>query len=107
MRKTIDWPKKLPRVNIFNPNKGKDSKGAKRETSYEMWLKEEGIPVSGGYGVEDGTVSAREPRQRTGGSGAYIYLTCMEGVTGRLVCEIPPGGALIPGANVREELIYI
>ena len=29
---------------------------AKRETSYEKWLKEEGIPVIQGYGVEDVTL---------------------------------------------------
>ena len=58
---------------------------AKRETSYEMWLKEEGIPVIDGYGVEDVTVLPRKPWQRTGGSGAYIDLKGMEGFTGMFV----------------------
>ena len=80
---------------------------AKRETSYEMWLKEEGIPVIEGYGVEDVTVLPREPWQRTGGSGAYIDLKGMEGFTGMYVCEIPPGGALNPESHLYEELIYI
>ncbi|TMA64368.1 MAG: cupin, partial [Deltaproteobacteria bacterium] len=52
---------------------------AKRETSYEHWLKEEGIPVFAGYGVEDVTVLPRKPWKRTGGSGAYIDLKGMEG----------------------------
>ena len=86
---------------------GKDSKVAKRETSYEMWLKEEGIPVIEGYGVEDVTVLPRKPWQRTGGSGAYIDLKGMEGFTGMYVCEIPPGGALNPENHLYEELIYI
>ena len=80
---------------------------AKRQTSYELWLKEEGIPVVGGYGVEDVTVLPRTPWRRTGGSGAYIDLTGMEGFTGMYVCEIPAGGALNPENHLYEELIYI
>ena len=51
---------------------------AKRETSYEMFLKEEGIPVVEDYGIEDVTVLARKPWKRTGGAGAYIELKGME-----------------------------
>ena len=80
---------------------------AKRETSYEVWLREEGIPVVGGYGVEDVTVLPRKPWPRTGGSGAYIDLKGMEGFTGMYVCEIPPGAALNPENHLYEELIYI
>ena len=71
------------------------------------WLKEEGIPVIEGYGVEDVTVLPREPWHRTGGSGAYIDLKGMEGFTGMYVCEIPAGGALNPESHLYEELIYI
>lgn len=80
---------------------------SKRETSYEIWLREEGIPVFHGYGVEDVTVLARKPWRRTGGSGAYIDLKGMEGFTGMYVCEIPPGAALNPEHHLYEELIYI
>ena len=80
---------------------------AKRPTSYELWLKEEGIPVVDGYGVEDVTALPRKPWKRTGGSGAYIDLKGMEGFTGMYVSEIPPGGALNPENHLYEELIYI
>jgi quercetin dioxygenase-like cupin family protein len=80
---------------------------AKRATSYELWLKEEGIPVFEGYGVEDVTALPRKPWKRTGGSGAYIDLKGMEGFTGMYVCEIPPGGSLNPENHLYEELIYI
>jgi oxalate decarboxylase/phosphoglucose isomerase-like protein (cupin superfamily) len=80
---------------------------AKRETSYELWLKEEGIPVFQGYGVEDVTALGRSPWKRTGGHGAYIDLKGMEGFTGMYVCEIPPGAALHPENHLYEELIYI
>ncbi|MBF8280644.1 MAG: hypothetical protein HW383_417, partial [Candidatus Magasanikbacteria bacterium] len=63
---------------------------AKRETSYEIWLKEEGIPVIEGYGVEDVTELPLKAWQRTGGKGAYIDLKGMEGFTGMYVGEIPP-----------------
>ena len=80
---------------------------AKRETSYEMFLKEEGIPVIEDYGIEDVTVLARKPWKRTGGAGAYIELKGMEGFTGMYVGEIPAGGALNSENHLYEELIYI
>ena len=80
---------------------------AKRATSYEIWLKEEGIPVVEGYGVTDVRDLALQPWQRTGGRGAYIDLKGMEGFTGMYVGEIPPGGALNPEHHLYEELIYI
>jgi len=80
---------------------------AKRETSYEMWLREEGIPVIGGFGVEDVTELPLKQWKRTGGNGAYIDLQGMEGFTGMYVSEIPPGGALHPENHLYEELIYI
>jgi quercetin dioxygenase-like cupin family protein len=79
----------------------------KRATSYELWLREEGIPVIEGYGIEDVTVLPREPWKRTGGTGAYIELKGMEGFTGMYVGEIPPGGALNPENHLYEKLIYI
>ena len=80
---------------------------AKRETSYEAWLREEGIPVFEGYGIEDVTLLPRKPWNRTGGNGAYIDLKGMEGFTGMYVGEIPAGGALKPESHLYEELIYI
>ena len=80
---------------------------AKRETSYDAWLREEGIPVIQGYGIEDVTVLPRQRWQRTGGGGTYIELKGMEGFTGMYVGEIPAAGALNPENHLYEELIYI
>jgi quercetin dioxygenase-like cupin family protein len=80
---------------------------SKSQTSYELWLKQEGIPVVTGYGIEDVTSLPRAPWRRTGGSGSYIELKGMEGFTGMYVCEIPPGDALQPENHLYEELIYI
>jgi oxalate decarboxylase/phosphoglucose isomerase-like protein (cupin superfamily) len=79
----------------------------KRETSYEIWLKEEGIPIVEGYGIEDVTVLPRKPWKRTGGAGAYIELRGMEGFTGMYIGEIPARGALNPENHLYEELVYI
>jgi len=79
----------------------------KAETSYEIWLRQEGVPVVEGYGVENVRGIARRPWARTGGKGAFIRLKGMEGFTGMYVGEIPSGGALNPERHLYEELIYI
>ena len=79
----------------------------KRETSYEIWMRQEGIPIVEGYGMEDVRGIQRQPWSRTGGKGAFIQLKGMEGFTGMYVGEIPPGGALNPERHLYEELIYI
>jgi quercetin dioxygenase-like cupin family protein len=80
---------------------------AKRETSYEAWLREEGIPAIEGYGIEDVTALPRTNWKRAGGRGAYIQLKGMEGFTSMYVGEIPAGGALNPEHHLYEELVYI
>lgn len=80
---------------------------AKRPTSYELFLAEEGIPVVQAYGVEDVTGLERKAWKRSGGRGAYIDLKGMEGFTGMYVGEIPAGGALHYECHLYEELIYI
>jgi oxalate decarboxylase/phosphoglucose isomerase-like protein (cupin superfamily) len=79
----------------------------KRKTSYEIWLREEGIPIIEGYGIEDVTELPRKSWARTGGLGAYIQLKGQEGFTGMYVGEIPPGAALHAEHHIYEELIYI
>jgi len=79
----------------------------KRETSYESWIRQEGIPVVEGFGVEDVRDLPRAPWPRTGGRGAFIQLRGLEGFTGMYVGEIPAGEALNPERHLYEELIYI
>ena len=76
-------------------------------TSYEAWIKQEGIPIVESYGVADVTELPRKPWPRTGGKGTLIQLTGMEGFTGMYVGEVPPAGALNPERHLYEELIYI
>jgi len=72
---------------------------AKRDTSYEIWMRQESIPVIGGYGVEDVRQLALKSWPRTGGKGAFIDLKGMEGFTGMYVGEIPAGEALVAWAE--------
>lgn len=78
-----------------------------RETAYEGWLREEGLPVQRGYGLTGVEALELGPWRRLGGRGAYIQLEGMEGYTGMYVGEIPPGGAMEPERHLYDELIYI
>ncbi len=82
-------------------------KGMSRFTPYEQWMRDEGVPVVEGHGVEDVTVLPRKEWKRMGGRGTFIHLQGMEGKTGLYVVEIPPGGALEAERHFYEELIFI
>ncbi len=75
--------------------------------TYKEWLKVEGIPVIGGYYVEDVMKIPLQPWRRTGGMGAYLDLIGWDERTGAYLCEIPPGGSLKPERHLFEKLIYI
>ncbi|HLB28974.1 MAG TPA: cupin domain-containing protein [Dehalococcoidia bacterium] len=77
------------------------------KTTYQRWIEQEGLPIIGGYGVEDVTQVPRRPWARTGGLGAFIQLEGMQGVTAMYVAEIPPGAALNPEKHLYEEVIYV
>jgi oxalate decarboxylase/phosphoglucose isomerase-like protein (cupin superfamily) len=79
----------------------------KRDTSYEAWMKKQGIPIVEAHGVGDVGELPLKPWARTGGRGAFIQLKGMEGFTGMYVSEIPPAGALEPEKHLYEELIYV
>ena len=74
---------------------------------YKKWINTEGIPVIGGYSVDDVMKISLEPWQRTGGKGAYLDLVGSDNLNGAYVCEIPPGESLNPEKHLFEEIIYI
>ena len=75
-------------------------------TPYESWLRQEGVPVVEGYGVNIAEVPLGDwPRK--GGRGAFVQLKGMEGSTGMEVVEIPPGKALEPEKHLYEKVIYV
>jgi quercetin dioxygenase-like cupin family protein len=78
-----------------------------RETTYEKWIRGEGIPIVEGFGVEDFREVEVAPWERTGGKAAFVQLRGMEGFTGMYLGEIPPGKKLNPERHLYDELIYI
>jgi hypothetical protein len=78
-----------------------------QRTGYHQWMKNEGIPIVVGHGIEDVRRIKLAPWRRSGGLGAFVHLHGMEGITGMYVAEIPPGDALQPERHVYEELICI
>ena len=77
------------------------------ETTYEKWMKKEGIPIIQDYGVRDLRELERRPWSRTGGLGTFVELKGMEGFTGTYIGEIPGGQALNPERHLYEEIIYV
>jgi len=78
-----------------------------RVTTYEKWMRDEGIPIVGGFGIEDVRDLSLARWPRTGGKGAFLELSGLEGFTGMYVGEIDSGRALNPERHLFEELIYI
>jgi quercetin dioxygenase-like cupin family protein len=78
-----------------------------RESTYERWMLDEGVPVVRGHGVPDVGTLELAPWPRLGGAGAFIQLEGMEGLTGMYVAEIPAGGSLQPEKHIYDELIYV
>lgn len=80
---------------------------APRQSAYQQWIAQEGIPILHGHGITDVMNLELRPWGRLGGRGAYIDLMGMEGITGMYLAEIPPGGALEPEKHLYDETIYI
>jgi len=74
---------------------------ALQQTGYHQWMKGEGLPVVVGHGIEDVRDIKLLPWRRTGGLGAFVHPHGMEGVTGMVVAEIPPGAALQPERHIN------
>lgn len=79
-----------------------------RINTYKKWLEKEGLPVIRDcHSIPDLMEVPLKPWPRTGGSGVHINLIGAEGETHSYLCEIPPGGSLLPERHVYEEIIYV
>src|SRR3989304_5737293 len=78
-----------------------------RINTYERYLEKEGLPVIRDYSVWDLMTVPLKSWARKGGAGAYFNLVGSEGIIDAYVCEIPPGGSLLPQRHLYEEIIYI
>ena len=77
------------------------------KTPFELWAKQEGIPIIRGYAVKDMYQAPLGEWKRKGGLGAMIILEGGEGWTAAYVCEIPPKTSLKPQRHFFEERIYV
>ena len=82
------------------------------DTSYDLFLKKEGVPVARGLWVKNVLDMALGPWKRKGGRGAYINLDG-SGVDASYIAidsyvvEIPPGGSLHPEQYLYDELLFV
>jgi len=76
-------------------------------SAYEQFLEREGIPVVGGFFVEDTRAVELAPWERMGAMGAYINLAGTGGVNDSYLCEIAPGDSTKPQQHMFEELIFV
>jgi mannose-6-phosphate isomerase-like protein (cupin superfamily) len=74
---------------------------------YEKWQETEGIDVIKGWFIEDLRKVPLKPWKRKGGLGVFINLEGTANENDAYVCEIPPGGSLIPQRHLFEETIFI
>jgi mannose-6-phosphate isomerase-like protein (cupin superfamily) len=72
-------------------------------TAWEMFLKEENLPVFTGIGMRDSRDLPRADWPRVGGKGTYIQLLGTNNDTGMFVVEVPSRGALKPQRHLYEE----
>jgi mannose-6-phosphate isomerase-like protein (cupin superfamily) len=73
---------------------------------YERWIREQGVPVVEGYGVDVTDIPVGD-WARKGGRGAFVQLRGMEGATGMEVVEIPARQALEPERHLYEKVFYV
>jgi len=88
----------------------KTQRSAPSLTTYEKWMRAEGVPIiEAAGGIEDVKEVERRPWARTGGKGAFIYLQGMKegGINGMYVAEIPPGKSLDPEKHLYEEIVHV
>ena len=74
---------------------------------YDEFLRQEGIPVYGGFAIDNVKALDVGPWARKGGHGAYINLEGNGGTNDCYVVEIPPGKSLNPGRQMFEEMIWV
>jgi quercetin dioxygenase-like cupin family protein/oxalate decarboxylase/phosphoglucose isomerase-like protein (cupin superfamily) len=78
-----------------------------RVNAYNDFQKSEGIPVYGGFAIDDLRTVELGNWARKGGRGAYINLDGTGGTNDAYVCEIPAGGTLNPERHMFEEMVYV
>jgi quercetin dioxygenase-like cupin family protein len=74
---------------------------------FDLFMREEGIPIYRGIGVYDSRELPLGDWKRTGGRGTYIQLSGIQGKTSLYVAEVPAAGALHPERHMYEERFIV
>ena len=77
------------------------------KTPYELWQKQEEIPIYKGLGVDDLRTLDLSPWQRKGAAGAFINMLGAGRSCDAYVCEIAAKSQTLPERYLFEELIYV
>jgi hypothetical protein len=75
--------------------------------AYGQWLKQQDVPIHGGYYVEDFRTLERGYWKQRGCPGAILNLKGHEGVTEARILEVPPGQTIPPFRMALEESVYV
>ena len=78
-----------------------------KEFTYDRWMKSQGIPIHGGYYIEDLRKVELEWWEERGCRAAFIQLNGQEGVTASRVSEVPAGKSLPPVKFALDEIVYV
>jgi quercetin dioxygenase-like cupin family protein len=76
-------------------------------TPYEVFMREEEIPIYRGIGVYDVRDLTLGPWKRLGGRGSFIALDGLLGIKGMYVLEVPAAGVLNPEKHLYEEFFIV
>ena len=77
------------------------------ETAYEKWIKATGLPIHGGYYIEDGRTLELGWWPERECNAAFLMLEGQQGVSEARVTEIPPGKTLPPLKFALDEAVYV
>ena len=80
---------------------------AEKETSYDRWVREEGLDIISAHYVPDLKTVELKPWARRGGRAVFINHEATRSSNDCYVCEIPAGGKLAPQRQLFEEMILI
>lgn len=77
-----------------------------RYNPYMKWIEAQGIPILSGSWIRDARSVELADWERKGGKGAFLTFSDQKVADG-YVCEIPPGGNLVPDHHLFEEIVLI
>jgi quercetin dioxygenase-like cupin family protein len=78
-----------------------------KQTPYEAWVEQEGMPLIGGHAIEDMRTISVGHWERLGVPASFVHFEGCNGYTGAVIADIPPGGQTKPMHHMYEQQIFI